>query len=199
MAANRIRCARFGSATEGDTDVRHDGSGWNAAHNSPPGDERDLRKFWTLVALLPMLFRRNTEPPRQKGRRNMKDGGDSPSTWRWQPPGAWRPLLLAALLLCVLPLGAASAQAAGRAAPVLGQYSSVGTGSWRVVRRRARRHERIDHHHLPDQQGMPDRRRRGDHPGQYGRWRQLARPAQRSRAEPRPRVSLPERFPTAAR
>jgi len=64
----------------------------------------------------------------------MNDGGDSPSTWEWQPPGAWRLLLLAALLLCLLPLGASSAQTTGPGVPVLGQYSSVGARSWRVVR-----------------------------------------------------------------
>ena len=64
----------------------------------------------------------------------MKDGGFSPSTWRWQPPGAWRPLLLTALLPCLLLLGGASAQAAAPSAPALGEPSSVSTGSWRVVR-----------------------------------------------------------------
>ena len=64
----------------------------------------------------------------------MEDGGVSSSTCRWRPPGAWRPLPFAALLLCLLPLGAVSAQAAGPAAPVPGHYGSGTTGSWRVVR-----------------------------------------------------------------
>jgi len=64
----------------------------------------------------------------------VKQSGDSPSSRQWQRPGAWRPLLLAASLLCLLPLGSPSAQAAGPTAPALGRYSSASPGAWRVVR-----------------------------------------------------------------